>query len=150
MRYLCWSVYFSNFSWKWIYYSARSLIFVEPLFFLRVPFRIHMSQNDVIRLFVKAGARSAGCPHLLANRTSLISHLMRLWHFWRILQTRMRSYSVGIDAWLLVGSFVYSHTSCVRTAKALARLCGCADSPEPSLVAHVVGKCHNLMSWLIY
>ena len=38
----------------------------------------------------------------------------------------------------LVGPFVYFHTSCVRTAKALARLRGCAGSPEPSLVAYVI------------
>ena len=32
----------------------------------------------------------------------------------------------------------YCHTSCVRTAKALARLRGCAGSLEPSLVAYVI------------
>ena len=37
-----------------------------------------------------------------------------------ILQTHM-----GLDIWLLVGPFVFFHTSCVRTAKALARLRGC-------------------------
>ena len=36
----------------------------------------------------------------------------------------------------LVGPLVYFHTSCVRTAKALARLRECAGSPEPSLVAN--------------
>ena len=41
-----------------------------------------------------------------------------------ILQTRMRSYSVGLDVWYLFGHFIYFHTSCVRTAKALARLRG--------------------------
>ena len=55
-----------------------------------------------------------------------------------ILQTRMRSHPVGPDACLLVRHFVYFHTSCVRTAKALARLRGCAGSPEPSLVAYVI------------
>ena len=38
----------------------------------------------------------------------------------------------------LVGPFVYFHTSCVGTSKALARLRGCAGSPEPSLVAYVI------------
>ena len=38
-----------------------------------------------------------------------------------IFQTRMRSHPVGLDVWFLVGPFVYFHTSCVRTAKALAR-----------------------------
>ena len=55
-----------------------------------------------------------------------------------ILQTRMRSHLVGLDVWFLVGPFVCFHTSCVRTAKALARLRGCAGSPEPLLVAYVI------------
>ena len=66
-----------------------------------------------------------------------------------ILQTRMRSHPVGLDVWFFAGPFICFHTSCVRTAKALARLHGCAGSPEPSLVAYVI-KYHNLMSWLIY
>ena len=57
----------------------------------------------------------------------------------------MRSHPVGLDVWFLVGPFVYFHTSCVRTAKALVRLCGCAVFPEPSRFAY---KYHNLMSWL--
>ena len=43
-----------------------------------------------------------------------------------ILQPRMGSHPVGLDA---------LHTSCVRTAQALARLHGCAGSPELLLVA---------------
>ena len=42
--------------------------------------------------------------------------------------------------WFLVGPFVYFHTSCVRTAKALARLRGCAGSHEPSLVAYELAQ----------
>ena len=34
--------------------------------------------------------------------------------------------------------FVYFHISCVWTAKALATLCRCTGSPEPSLVAYVI------------
>ena len=45
-----------------------------------------------------------------------------------ILQTRMRSYPVGLDV----------HTLCVRTAKALVKLHGWAGSPEPPLVACVI------------
>ena len=60
------------------------------------------------------------------------------------IQTRMRSHPVGLDVWFLVGPFVYFHTSCVRTAKALARLPGCAGSPEPSLVAYVIS---TIISW---
>ena len=61
-----------------------------------------------------------------------------------ILQTRMCSHPVGLHVWILVGPFVYFHTSCVRTAKALARLRGCAGSPEPSLVAYVIS---TIISW---
>ena len=55
-----------------------------------------------------------------------------------ILQTRMRSHPMGLGVWFSVGPFVYSHISCARTAKALARLRGCAGSLEPSLVAYVI------------
>ena len=61
-----------------------------------------------------------------------------------ILQMCMRSHQVGLDVRYLVGSFIYFHTSCVRTAKPLARLHGCAGSPEPSLVAYVIS---NIISW---
>ena len=61
-----------------------------------------------------------------------------------ILQTRMRSHPVGLDVWLLVGPFIYFHTSCIRTAKALVRLRGCAGSPESSLVAYVIS---TIFSW---
>ena len=61
-----------------------------------------------------------------------------------ILQMRMRSHPVGLGVWFLVRPFVYFHTSCVRTAKALARLRGCAGSPEPSLVAYVIS---TIISW---
>ena len=49
-----------------------------------------------------------------------------------------------LDVWFLIGPFVYFHTLCVRTAKALARLCGCAGSPESSLVAYVIS---TKISW---
>ena len=55
-----------------------------------------------------------------------------------ILQTRMRSHPVGLEVSFMVGPFVYFHTSCERTVKALARLHGCTGSPEPSLVAYVI------------
>ena len=61
-----------------------------------------------------------------------------------IIQTRMRSHPVGLDVWFLVGPFVYFPTSCVRTAKALARLRIRAVSPEPSLVAYVIS---TICSW---
>ena len=61
-----------------------------------------------------------------------------------ILQTGMRSHTVGIDVWFLVGLFVYFHISCVWTVKTLARLRGFAGSPEPSLIAYVIS---TLISW---
>ena len=57
---------------------------------------------------------------------------------------QMRMHPVGLDIWFLVGPFVYFSTSCVRTAKALARLRGCAGSPEPLLVANVIS---TIISW---
>ena len=57
-----------------------------------------------------------------------------------ILQTRMRIYLMELDVWF----FGRTHTSCVRTAKALARLRGCAGSLEPSLVAYVI---NTIISW---
>ena len=61
-----------------------------------------------------------------------------------ILHTRIRSHPVGLYVWFLVGPFVYFYTSCVRPAKALARLRECAGSPEPSLVAYVI---NTIISW---
>ena len=55
-----------------------------------------------------------------------------------ILQTLMRSHPVGLDVRFFVGSFVYFHSSCARTATALVRLRRCAGSPEPSLIAYVI------------
>ena len=55
-----------------------------------------------------------------------------------ILHMRMCSHPVGLDVWCLDGPFVNFHTSCVRTAKALARLRECAGSQEPSLVTCVI------------
>ena len=61
-----------------------------------------------------------------------------------ILKTRVRSHPVGLDVSFLVEPFIYLRTSCVRTAKALARLRGCAGSPELSLVAYVIS---TIISW---
>ena len=57
-----------------------------------------------------------------------------------ILQTCIGSHPV----WFLVRPFIYFHTSCVRTAKALARLRECAGSPQPLLVAYVTS---TIISW---
>ena len=75
-----------------------------------------------------------------------LSQLMRLWHFSSSVNSfkHMRSNPVGLDVWFLVRPFVYFHTLCVRTAKALVRLPECAGSPEPSLVAYVIS---TIISW---
>ena len=59
------------------------------------------------------------------------------------LQTCMRSHPMRLHVWFSVRSCVY-YTLCVRIAKAVARLCGCAGSPEPSLVAYVMS---TIISW---
>ena len=61
-----------------------------------------------------------------------------------VLHKLMHSHTLGLDAWFLVRPFVYFHTSCGRTAKALARLHKCAGSSEPSLVAYVTS---TIISW---
>ena len=66
----------------------------------------------------------------------------------KILQTCMRSHPVGLVVWFLVEPFIYFHTSCVRTGKALARLRRCAGSPEPSLVTYVVSTIISWTGWI--
>ena len=64
-----------------------------------------------------------------------------------ILQKCMRNHPNGLYFWVLVGPFVYFHTSCVRTAKALAKLHGYAGSPEPSLFPYAIS---TISSWAGY
>ena len=52
--------------------------------------------------------------------------------------------SSGARSLIFGQPFVYVHSSCVRTAKALARLRGCAGSPESSLVAYAIS---TIISW---
>ena len=69
-------------------------------------------------------------------------YLMRLQYFLSSVNSFFkRAYAVIQWGWMsdfLAGLFVYFHTSCLRTAMALARLHGCAGSPDPSLVAYVI------------
>ena len=58
------------------------------------------------------------------------------------LQTPMHSNPLGLHVWFLVRPFVYFHTLCVRTVKALARLAW-------AFAVRLCDKYHNLMSWLI-
>ena len=70
------------------------------------------------------------------------SHLLRLWHFSSSINSFFENAhaqpSSGARCLILVEPFVHFHTSCVRTAKAVARLRGCAGSPGPLLVAYVI------------
>ena len=50
-------------------------------------------------------------------------------------QLRMPSHSEGLGIWLSVSRFLLTHCLYERAAKVLARLRGCAGSPEPSLLA---------------
>ena len=50
-------------------------------------------------------------------------------------QLRMPSHSEGLGNWLSVWRFLLTHCLYKRAAKVLARLRGCAGSPEPSLLA---------------
>ena len=61
-----------------------------------------------------------------------------------ITQMRMHSHPLGQDVWFLVGLFLCVSTSCLRKAKALARLRRCTGSSEPSLVAYVIS---TIISW---
>ena len=57
------------------------------------------------------------------------------------LQTRMRSNPLGLHVWILVRPFVYFHTLCVRTAKALARLRRCEGSGETAQMRRLWRDC---------
>ena len=50
----------------------------------------------------------------------------------------MPSHSEGPGIWLSVWRFFLTHCLYERAAKVLARLRGCAGSPEPSLLAYVI------------
>ena len=72
-----------------------------------------------------------------------MSQLMRLWHFLSSVNSFFKR-ACAANQWGWMSDFVYFHTSYVRTAKVLARLRGCAGSPEPSLVACVIS---TIISW---
>ena len=78
---------------------------------------------------------------LITNKVNELAHeIMALFVLRKlILQMHMRSQFSGARCLIfLVGPIIYFHTSCVRTATALARLRECAGSPEPPLVAYVI------------
>ena len=127
----------------WKYKFAMHDIFVQ---------KIYQGENSQKCRISKQKQNSNMSKIVFANASDWVnrqlSQLMRFWYFSSsvklILQTRMRSHPVGLDVWFLVRPFVFFHTSCVRTAKALVRLCGCAGSPEPLLVTYVISI---IISW---
>ena len=64
----------------------------------------------------------------------------------RFIQRLMRSHPMGLGVWFLVGRFVYFHTLCLRTVKALARLW--MRRLAWAFAGQLCDKHHNLMSWL--
>ena len=69
-----------------------------------------------------------------------MSHIMSLRYFPSSANSCFKRAYAAIQSLRLL----YFHTSSVRTAKALARLRGCADSPQPSTVAYVISA---IISW---
>ena len=68
----------------------------------------------------------------------LMSRFMRFWYLSPSVNPIFKRACTAIKwryVWFFVRLFVYFHTLCLRTAKALARLRGCAVSPEPSSFA---------------
>ena len=53
----------------------------------------------------------------------------------------MFSYLIGLDL-----IFIYIHTLCLRAVKALASLCMCAASSEPSLLSHTIRSKSNALA----
>ena len=72
----------------------------------------------------------------------ICAFVVRIWHkqvfLWRgsfdILHVCVRSHSEGPEIWMFVWSLEFP----ILWAKALVRLHGCADMPEPLLVAYVI------------
>ena len=83
--------------------------------------------------------------NLVNSRT--LSQSMILWHFSSSLNSFSNAHAqLSTEARCLI--YGRTHTSCVRTVKAFARLRGCAGSPEPSLVAYVISTISHELALL--
>ena len=77
---------------------------------------------------------------------------MWLWYFLSYINSFfkcLRSHSVGLDVWFLVGPLVYLHTSCVNSKEGsdeTARMRRLAWA----FAGRLCDKNHNLMRWLIW
>ena len=67
-----------------------------------------------------------------------------------VLQMLMRSPLFRLQTWVLFWSFHKASTTCLRTAKALARLRLCAGSPEPLLVTYVINTFFSCAGLLVH
>ena len=91
--------------------------------------------------------RTAWQIRVLWNCQKLTKNVMRLWYFSFSVNSFFKAHAQpsSWDRCLMFGwTFVCFHFPCVRTAKVLVRLCGCAGSPEPSVVAYVKSA---IISW---
>ena len=112
--------------------GARCLILVGPFVYFHI---------SCVRK-MKALARLRGCAGSL--EPSLVAYAISTIISWAGSNLEPSAIRCRARCLILVGPFVYFHTSCVRTAKALASLRGCAGSPEPSLVAYPIS---TIISW---
>ena len=101
----------------------------------------------VYTLYIWAAMKASVLEHPWVHSTFESSHEIMALSVLRklILQTCMCSHSIGLFVWFLVGPFVYFHTLCVRTVKALARL----RRLTWAFAGRLCDRYHNSMSWLI-
>ena len=86
-----------------------------------------------LRCRMRAAISESGTPR------RYLSHALRIWYFSSSVNSFFKVACAAIQ-WGWMSDFLSdtSTTSCMRIAKALARLRGCAGSPEPSLVTYVI------------
>ena len=125
-----------NIEWFHIYHVNVTLHSSQSFTVVTICFKFMRERACVMRLSWN------WCVKMLNEPAHEIMALFVLRKF--ILQMSMSSHPVELDVWFLVPPFVFFHTSWVQTAKALARLCGCVGSSEPSLVAYVISA---MISW---
>ena len=94
--------------------------------------------------FLMIQSENYNCIMILLQLLIDLSHVMTFWYFLSFVNSFFNRARSHPDVWFLVGPFVYFHTLCMRTAKALARLRGYAGSTEPLLVACVIS---TIISW---
>ena len=106
-----------------------------------------LSTNNFSELIHQVSVEKSLSLHLLISNGKKMSQVMRLCYFSSPVNSFFKRVCAAIQ-WARCLIFVRTLRLlpflCVRTAKALVRLCGCAGSPEPSLVAYVIS---TIISW---